>query len=76
MSAPVHEPVLLAETMALLQPSRGGVFVDCTVGLGGHARAILDGGATRLIGLDRRDLRRADSDGSARGSLQTGDQTN
>ena len=48
-----HEPVLVAETVALLDPSRGGLFVDCTVGLGGHARAVLAGGATRLIGLDR-----------------------
>jgi 16S rRNA (cytosine1402-N4)-methyltransferase len=48
-----HDPVLVAETVALLDPSRGGVFVDCTVGLGGHARAVLAGGATRLIGLDR-----------------------
>jgi 16S rRNA (cytosine1402-N4)-methyltransferase len=54
MSAqPVHEPVLVAETVALLDPSRGGLFVDCTVGLGGHARALLAGGATRLVGLDR-----------------------
>ena len=44
---------MLAETVALLEPSRGGLFVDCTVGLGGHARVILSGGATRLIGLDR-----------------------
>ena len=51
--APVHEPVLLAETVGLLEPSRGGVFVDCTVGLAGHARALLDGGVARLIGLDR-----------------------
>ena len=50
---PTHEPVLVAETIALLQPSRGGLFVDCTVGLGGHARAILEAGGTRLIGLDR-----------------------
>ncbi|MEN3338567.1 MAG: rRNA (cytosine1402-N4)-methyltransferase [Acidobacteriota bacterium] len=50
---PVHEPVLLTETVGLLEPSRGGVFVDCTVGLGGHARALLEGGAARLIGLDR-----------------------
>ena len=50
---PTHEPVMVAETVALLEPSRGGLFVDCTVGLGGHARAILSGGATRLIGLDR-----------------------
>jgi 16S rRNA (cytosine1402-N4)-methyltransferase len=50
---PAHEPVMVAETVALLEPARGGLFVDCTVGLGGHARAILAGGATRLIGLDR-----------------------
>jgi len=48
-----HVPVLTAETLALLQPERGGVFVDCTVGLGGHAKAILERGATRLVGLDR-----------------------
>jgi 16S rRNA (cytosine1402-N4)-methyltransferase len=50
---PAHEPVVVAETVALLDPSRGGLFVDCTVGLGGHARALLAGGATRLVGLDR-----------------------
>jgi 16S rRNA (cytosine1402-N4)-methyltransferase len=48
-----HEPVLVAETLALLQPERGGTFVDCTVGLGGHARALLEAGADRVIGLDR-----------------------
>ncbi len=50
---PTHEPVLTDAVIELLQPSRGGVFVDCTVGLGGHARAILAGGAAQLIGLDR-----------------------
>lgn len=49
----VHEPVMVAEVLEHLDPARGGVFVDCTVGLGGHARALLDGGATRLIGFDR-----------------------
>jgi 16S rRNA (cytosine1402-N4)-methyltransferase len=53
MTTPQHEPVLVAETLSLLQASQGGVFVDCTVGLGGHSRALLDAGATRLIGLDR-----------------------
>jgi 16S rRNA (cytosine1402-N4)-methyltransferase len=48
-----HEPVLLAEVLAALDPERGGVFVDCTVGLGGHARALLERGASRLIGFDR-----------------------
>jgi len=48
-----HVPVLLDEVRTLLQPERGGTFVDCTVGLGGHARMLLEGGATRLIGIDR-----------------------
>ncbi len=42
-----------AEVLAHLQPARAGLFVDCTVGLGGHACALLEAGATRLIGLDR-----------------------
>ncbi len=49
----VHLPVLTAEVLHYLRPERGGLFVDCTVGLGGHARALLEAGATRLIGLDR-----------------------
>ena len=49
----VHEPVMVAEVIEQLEPGRGGVFVDCTVGLGGHARALIEAGASRLIGLDR-----------------------
>lgn len=50
---PVHEPVMVAEVLEHLEPARGGVFVDCTVGLGGHARALLEAGASRLVGFDR-----------------------
>ncbi|HSC28796.1 MAG TPA: 16S rRNA (cytosine(1402)-N(4))-methyltransferase RsmH [Vicinamibacterales bacterium] len=50
---PVHAPVLVAEAVAFLNPSRGGLFVDCTVGLGGHTRALLEAGASRVLGLDR-----------------------
>ncbi len=50
---PAHVPVLVEEVRALLQPERGGTFVDCTLGLGGHARMLLEHGATRLIGIDR-----------------------
>ena len=49
----MHEPVMVAEVLEHLAPSRGGLFLDCTVGLAGHARALLDAGASRLIGLDR-----------------------
>ena len=48
-----HIPVLTADVLRHLQPERGGLFVDCTVGLGGHARALLEAGATRILGLDR-----------------------
>ena len=49
----MHIPVLRDEVVGFLQPMAGGLFVDCTVGLGGHARALLEAGASRLIGLDR-----------------------
>jgi 16S rRNA (cytosine1402-N4)-methyltransferase len=48
-----HIPVLTAEVLQYLRPERGGLFVDCTVGLGGHARALLEAGAERIIGFDR-----------------------
>ena len=48
-----HEPVMPAEVVTLLNPGRAGLFVDCTVGGGGHARALLAEGAGRVLGLDR-----------------------
>ncbi len=48
-----HVPVLVGDVVQQLEPLRGGVFVDCTVGLGGHARVLLESGATRVIGFDR-----------------------
>jgi 16S rRNA (cytosine1402-N4)-methyltransferase len=44
---------MVGEVLEHLEPSRGGVFVDCTIGLGGHTRALLDSGAARVIGIDR-----------------------
>ena len=54
MSLSVHVPALLDEVIAGLQAQRGGYFVDCTVGLGGHAAAILEkiSPSGRLLGID------------------------
>jgi 16S rRNA (cytosine1402-N4)-methyltransferase len=49
----VHEPVLVDEVVALLQPREEGTYVDCTVGFGGHTAALLAANAGRVIGLDR-----------------------
>jgi 16S rRNA (cytosine1402-N4)-methyltransferase len=49
-----HTPVLVGEVLAALDPGRGGLFVDCTLGMGGHAEAILKSGPeARVIGIDR-----------------------
>lgn len=49
-----HQPVLLDESLSFLQPRKGGLFVDATLGLGGHSEAILDASPeTRLIGIDQ-----------------------
>lgn len=51
----MHRPVLSKESIELLQPRPGAVVVDCTLGAGGHARALLEmiqpGG--RLLAIDR-----------------------
>lgn len=50
-----HVPVLVREVVVGLQPKPEGVYLDCTVGGGGHAAAILEaaGPPSRLVGIDR-----------------------
>jgi 16S rRNA (cytosine1402-N4)-methyltransferase len=52
--AGTHRPILMEEVLSCLSPRPGEVAADCTLGYGGHARAILErvqpGG--RVIGLD------------------------
>jgi 16S rRNA (cytosine1402-N4)-methyltransferase len=49
-----HRPVMVSEVVDLLVPTPAGVFLDATVGAGGHAAALLTASsAHRLIGLDR-----------------------
>lgn len=54
-TAVLHLPVLPEETIAALAPRDGGVYLDGTVGLGGHAELLLRASAPsgRLIGLDK-----------------------
>ncbi len=48
-----HVSVLRDEVIAALAPQAGGVFVDCTLGMGGHTEALLEAGASCVIGIDR-----------------------
>jgi 16S rRNA (cytosine1402-N4)-methyltransferase len=49
-----HRPVLLEESVRYLAPERGGLFVDATLGLGGHSEALLEASPdVRVIGIDR-----------------------
>ena len=53
-TANYHVPVLVDEVMETLRPERGGLYLDGTLGGGGHAEALLERGpAARLIGVDR-----------------------
>ncbi len=51
----IHIPVMLNEVIEYLQPKPSHIFVDGTLGLGGHSEVILDliGTQGRLIGIDR-----------------------
>jgi 16S rRNA (cytosine1402-N4)-methyltransferase len=60
---PRHVPVLLSETLELLDPKPGQIVVDCTVGLAGHAGELLKrispGGTLVGLDLDPRNLEEA-----------------
>lgn len=47
-----HKPVMLLECLSWLRVEEGGVYIDCTLGGGGHSLSILEAGG-RVIGLDQ-----------------------
>ncbi|MGH7807663.1 MAG: 16S rRNA (cytosine(1402)-N(4))-methyltransferase RsmH [Thermodesulfobacteriota bacterium] len=51
---PVHKSVMVKEAMEFLSPHPDGIYVDATIGLGGHTEAIfkISGHQTRVIGFD------------------------
>ncbi len=53
-SAPTHIPVLVEETIGALAVQPGGRYLDCTIGGGGHAAAILEHSSPggQLLGID------------------------
>jgi 16S rRNA (cytosine1402-N4)-methyltransferase len=48
-----HVPVMLGEVVAALAPRAGGLYVDCTFGLGGYTRALLAAADCRVWAIDR-----------------------
>ncbi len=48
-----HIPVLLNETVQMLSPKDGGLYLDCTFGGGGHTSAILSSANCKVVSLDR-----------------------
>jgi len=53
-AAPSHTPVLQEETIEALAVQPGGRYIDCTLGIGGHAAAILEHSSPggQLLGID------------------------
>jgi 16S rRNA (cytosine1402-N4)-methyltransferase len=57
MSGSVHKSVMVGEVLQSLEADKGGMFLDCTFGGGGHTRAILEANAENQVTAIDRDIR-------------------
>jgi len=48
-----HKPVMCEEVLSILNPSDGCVYLDGTLGAGGHSRKILESADCRVVGIDK-----------------------
>ena len=49
----LHKSIMLGEVLDILKPSENEIYVDCTLGAGGHTREILKTSNCNVIGIDR-----------------------
>ena len=49
----LHKSIMLDEVISILNPSENEIYVDCTLGAGGHTREILKTSNCNVIGIDR-----------------------
>ena len=48
-----HKSVMIEEVLSILEPSDGKVYIDCTLGAGGHTKKILESADCKVIGIDK-----------------------
>jgi len=48
-----HKPVMCEEVLSILNPSDGCVYLDGTLGAGGHSRKILESADCSVVGIDK-----------------------
>ena len=52
-NVPAHKSVMINEVLEILNPKSNETYIDCTLGAGGHTKAILESAKCHVIGIDR-----------------------
>ena len=48
-----HKSVMIEEVLSILKPSDGKIYIDGTLGAGGHSKRILESARCKVIGIDK-----------------------